>query len=159
MQLKTSRTTFSVHMQAEVALNQLHRIASAERKQFFLLNHLEPENAQMSRHGIKTPVCKNSASRKYYQSCNINFAMCLCICITQFEMAVERGQYSILTHPVMEELIRHKWKYCVRWSFYALFGVYVLFVLSWSLLIAYPSVQEKHIYIFPRDLWRIVLAV
>lgn len=81
------------------------------------------------------------------------------ISLLQFEMAVEKGQYSILFHPVMQELIRHKWAKCVRWSFYSLFAVYLLFVLSWSLLIAYPSVQEKHIYIFPRDIWRIVLMV
>lgn len=74
-------------------------------------------------------------------------------------MAVEMRQHRVLSHPVMQELIRQKWKKCVRWSFYALFAMYIAFVLSWSLLIAYPSVQEKHIYVFPRDLWRVILAV
>ena len=74
-------------------------------------------------------------------------------------MAVEKGQYSILSHPVMQELIRQKWSRCVRWSFYALFSLYILFVLSWSLLIAYPAIQEKHRYVFPRDIWRIILIV
>lgn len=74
-------------------------------------------------------------------------------------MAVEKGQHSILSHPVMEELIRQKWARCVRWSFYTLFSLYILFVLSWSLLIAYPSMQEKHHYDFPRDIWRIILIV
>ena len=42
-------------MQAQLALDQLHRIAPVERKQYFLLNHLEPES-RAARHGIKTPV-------------------------------------------------------------------------------------------------------
>lgn len=79
--------------------------------------------------------------------------------LLQFEMAVEKGQYSILSHPVMAELIRQKWARCVRWSFYTLFSLYIIFVLSWSLLIAYPSQQEKHRYVFPRDIWRIILIV
>lgn len=81
------------------------------------------------------------------------------ITVFQFEMAVEKGQYNILSHPVMQELIRQKWIRCVRWSFYTLFLLYILFVLSWSMLIAYPSAQEKHKYVFPRDIWRILLIV
>lgn len=73
-------------------------------------------------------------------------------------MAVEEGRYEILTHTVMEELVKQKWKH-VRWYYYTYLGLYFLFLISWSILIAFPSVQLKHIYAFPTDIWRIVLEV
>lgn len=73
-------------------------------------------------------------------------------------MAVEEGRYDILTHSVMKELIKHKWRH-VRWHYYAYLGLYFLFLVSWSILIAFPSVQLKHVYTFPTDSWRIVLEV
>lgn len=76
----------------------------------------------------------------------------------QFEIAVEEKRHNILAHPVMQTLIAEKWRF-VRWRFYVHLAIYFIFLLSWSLLIAYPSVQEKHAYVFPRDLWRIIVAV
>ena len=43
-------------MQALQALDQLHRISPAKRKQYFLLNHLEPEPGVCTSKGVKTPV-------------------------------------------------------------------------------------------------------
>lgn len=74
-------------------------------------------------------------------------------------MAVEESGYEILTHTVMEELIKQKWKYCVRWYYYTYLGLYFLFLISWSVLISFPSVQLKHCYVFPTDTWRIVVEV
>ena len=74
-------------------------------------------------------------------------------------MAVEEGRYEILSHTVMKELIDQKWKQCVRWYYYMFLALYFLFLFSWSVLIAYPSVQLKHIYTFPDDIWRIGLEV
>lgn len=74
-------------------------------------------------------------------------------------MAVEEGRYDFLTHQVMEKLIEQKWKHCVRWYYYFYLGAYVLFLLSWSILISYPSVQLKHLYVFPTDIWRIIVEV
>ena len=105
-------------------------------------------------YGIKTPVYRFIVAIEEKID-----ALFVVVVMLQFEMAVEKGQYSILSHPVMEELIRQKWTKCVRWSFYTLFSLYILFVISWSLLIAYPSIQEKHKYVFPRDIWRIILIV
>ena len=42
--------------QALLALDQLHRVAPAHRKQYFLLNHLEPEVGISSNKGVKTAV-------------------------------------------------------------------------------------------------------
>jgi hypothetical protein len=43
----------------------LHRLAPAERKQFFLLSHLEPEIEKKTSYGIKTPVIFKLASYNY----------------------------------------------------------------------------------------------
>ena len=40
---------------ASLALDQLHRLTPADRKQFFLLSYLEPEPGNRT-HGVKTPV-------------------------------------------------------------------------------------------------------
>lgn len=76
----------------------------------------------------------------------------------QFEVAVEEKRHGILAHPVMQSLIAEKWRY-TRWCFYGHLLLYFIFLLSWSLLSAYPSVQEKHLYQFPTDIWRILLEV
>jgi hypothetical protein len=76
----------------------------------------------------------------------------------QFEVAVEEKQRGILSHPVMQTLIAQKWRF-TQWPFYLYLVGYMIFLLSWTMLIAYPSVQEKHNYIFPRDVWRILVGV
>ena len=78
---------------------------------------------------------------------------------SQFEITVEEEEYSILTHPVMKELMQQKWRSFVRVHFYLDLILYVIFLLTWTLLYAYPSVQEKYQYIFPRDVWRIIVEV
>ena len=72
---------------------------------------------------------------------------------------MEEEEYCILTHPVMKELMTKKWQSFVRVHFYFDLLLYVIFLLTWTLLYAYPSVQEKHQYIFPRDVWRIIVEV
>ena len=79
--------------------------------------------------------------------------------LSQFEITVEEEEYCILTHPVMKELMTKKWQSFVRVHFYFDLLLYVIFLLTWTLLYAYPSVQEKHQYIFPRDVWRIIVEV
>lgn len=59
----------------------------------------------------------------------------------------------------MKELMTKKWQSFVRVHFYFDLLLYVIFLLTWTLLYAYPSVQEKYQYIFPRDVWRIVVEV
>lgn len=76
----------------------------------------------------------------------------------QFEVAVEEKRRNVLSHPVMKTLIAQKWKF-MQWMFYGYLALYFLFLLSWTLLIAFPSVQQKHEYEFPKDIWRIVVEV
>lgn len=57
----------SIIIQAQLAMDQLHRIASAERKQFFLLSHLEPEVESHTSDGIKTPVHQIVAGRAHFE--------------------------------------------------------------------------------------------
>lgn len=76
----------------------------------------------------------------------------------QFEVAVEEKRRNVLSHPVMKTLIAQKWKF-MQWVFYSYLALYFLFLLSWTLLIAYPSVQRKHEYEFPVDIWRIAVEV
>lgn len=76
----------------------------------------------------------------------------------QFEVAVEEKRRNVLSHPVMQTLIAQKWKF-VQWVFYSYLAGYLIFLVSWTLLIAFPSVQKKHEYVFPRDIWRIVMEV
>lgn len=76
----------------------------------------------------------------------------------QFEVAVEEKHLNILSHSVMRTLIAQKWRF-IRWFFYSNLALYLVFLFCWTLLITFPSVQEKHEYIFPRDTWRIVVEV
>lgn len=82
----------------------------------------------------------------------------MAIFVLQFEIAVEEKRHTILAHPVMQTLIAEKWRY-TKWCFYGHLVLYFFFLLCWSVLIAYPSVQEKHVYTFPTDCWRIILEV
>ena len=63
-----------------------------------------------------------------------------------------------MAHPVMLVLTDIKWKFISPY-FYAHLSLDVLFVLIWSVLITYPTVQEQHIYKLPEDIWRFVLQV
>ncbi len=65
---------------------------------------------------------------------------------------------DILAHPVMKALINEKWTF-MKWLIYLDLFQYFTFLLCWSILIAYPFVQDKHEYIFPRDIWRIIVEV
>lgn len=50
-----------MYLQALLALDQLHRVAPPKRKQYYLLNHLEPEPDLSSTKGVKTPVSKDTS--------------------------------------------------------------------------------------------------
>lgn len=78
--------------------------------------------------------------------------------LLQFEVAVEEKRRNVLSHPVMQTLIAQKWKF-IQWVFYAYLAAYMVFLLSWTILISFPSVQNKHEYVFPRDIWRLIIAV
>ena len=71
---------------------------------------------------------------------------------------MEEKRRNILAHPVMQSLISEKWRF-MRWYFYIHLAFYLIFLLSWTILIAHPSVQEKHAYAFPKDAWRLIVQV
>ena len=79
--------------------------------------------------------------------------------LVQLEVAVEEERFDILNHPVMKELIVQKWKLFAKGYFLFYFFQYLAFLIAWSILFAYPAVQEKHYYNFPRDIWRVLLGV
>ncbi len=53
-------SNMSISSQALQALDQLHKIVSARRKQYYLLSHLEPEPGANHNKGVKTPVSSNN---------------------------------------------------------------------------------------------------
>lgn len=180
-------------------MDQLHRVAPADRKQYFLLSHLEPEPGDRTTQGVKTAVSIVTVEGSFPSSIFLlspSISMYVCVIVdspslsissllpyfpfysllpslspflpdlssphlplSQFEITVEEEEYCILTHPVMKELMTKKWQSFVRVHFYFDLLLYVIFLLTWTLLYAYPSVQEKYQYIFPRDVWRIVVEV
>ena len=77
----------------------------------------------------------------------------------QLDVAVEEERFEILDHPVMKELIVQKWKSFARGYFLIYFFQYLAFLVTWSILLAHPAVQEKHSYKFPKDIWRVLLGV
>ena len=80
------------------------------------------------------------------------------ILIFQFDTTVLEKRRKILAHPVMQALIDVKWRF-IRVYFYLYLAIYILFLLIWSALMSHPTLQEQHIYKFPRDIWRVVLQV
>ena len=95
----------------------------------------------------------------------------------QFIVAVKKPARSVLIHPVMKKLIDEKWKWkhyrmyytnkiwylllliLFRRSFWIYLILFIYFVVVWAVIIAYPSVQEKHVYNFPDDILRILFSV
>ena len=53
---------------ALTALDQLHRVAPADRKQYFLLSHLEPEPGDRTTKGVKTAVSVVMIDRSFPSS-------------------------------------------------------------------------------------------
>ena len=64
----------------------------------------------------------------------------------------------MVAHPVMQALLEIKWKF-IRPFFFGHLAIFILFTVLWSIDFAYPSVQEKHVYNFPRDSWRVIMEV
>lgn len=70
---------------ALIAMNQLHRVAPADRKQYFLLSHLEPEPGDRTTQGVKTAVSVVMVEGSFLPSLfSFNClpqSLCLCVCV------------------------------------------------------------------------------
>ena len=79
-------------------------------------------------------------------------------CLLQYFIAVAEERRGVLSHPVMQAHTTIKWKFIYP-LFFCHFISYIVFLLLWSVLIMFPTVQEQHIYKLPQDLWRIICSV
>ena len=80
---------------ALIAMNQLHRVAPADRKQYFLLSHLEPEPGDRTTQGVKTAV---SVVMHFFHlfslsTVSLNLYVCVCVCNTS------PFSHLFLSHP------------------------------------------------------------
>ena len=116
---------------AKSALDQFHSMDRANRKQYYYLNHLEPEENE---HILaRTPL----------------------------EEAVYYKQMDLIMHPVFKRLIQVKWEYfAMRGSIFQVF-VQLLFCMLWTTLgVSLPrtSLLSWSYYNPPSSYWwRIVL--
>ena len=70
---------------ALIAMNQLHRVAPADRKQYFLLSHLEPEPGDRTTQGVKTAVrvviVEGSFLPSFLFLLSPSISMYVCVCV------------------------------------------------------------------------------
>ena len=71
---------------------------------------------------------------------------------------MDERKMHVVAHPVMQALLEIKWDF-IRPFFLVHLAGYILLMILWSIDFSYPSVQEKHVYNFPRDWWRVIVEV
>ncbi|KAM5158169.1 uncharacterized protein ACMZJ9_009416 [Mantella aurantiaca] len=118
---------------AFVALDQFLTKDRPNRKQRFYLNYVEPQTSDFKETQAKSPL----------------------------EVIVQARQLDIILHPVIQKLIEVKWKFFGRQQIAIALSLNLLFILSWTALGISSSLQrtETEPYVFPEDIWRIVLIV
>ena len=62
-------------------MDQLHRVAPADRKQYFLLSHLEPEPGDRTTQGVKTAVSIVTVEWPFLLPSFYCLPQSLCMCV------------------------------------------------------------------------------
>ncbi|XP_053571917.1 transient receptor potential cation channel subfamily V member 6 [Bombina bombina] len=116
---------------AFLALDQFHIKDRPNRRQHFLLNHVEPQTSGFHGTQAKSPL----------------------------EVIVQSRQLDIIMHPVIQKLIEIKWNRFGRKNIAIMLALNLLFILSWTALGIASSLTrpEETPYIFPEDIWRIIV--
>ncbi|XP_072017913.1 LOW QUALITY PROTEIN: uncharacterized protein [Amphiura filiformis] len=111
------------------ALNQLHLMDRANRKQYYDLHHLEPAK----------PDEKESNSR------------------TALQVVVQYNQLDLIMHPVMQRLIDVKWEKFGKYGVAKQVVFALAYIIIWTVIAL--ALEEPVVYNIPDDIWRMVLGV
>ncbi|XP_061410050.1 transient receptor potential cation channel subfamily A member 1-like [Lethenteron reissneri] len=114
------------------ALDQLQVDDRANSSQLFYLQRLEPgPTADIDGGSVHSPL----------------------------ELMVVYRLHEHILHPVVRQLIDIKWKAYGRRNSWLLLGMNLFFIVSWVALMVSVPWEVRHIYTFPGDTWRVVLAI
>lgn len=114
------------------ALDQLHVDDRANCNQLFYLQRLEPgPTADIDGGSVHSPL----------------------------ELMVVYRLHEHILHPVVRQLIDIKWSAYGRRNSWLLLGMNLFFIVSWVALMVSVPWEVRHIYTFPGDAWRVVLAI
>ncbi|XP_075922614.1 uncharacterized protein LOC142924317 isoform X2 [Petromyzon marinus] len=114
------------------ALDQLHVDDKANCNQLFYLQRLEPgPTADIDGGSVHSPL----------------------------ELMVVYRLHEHILHPVVRRLIDIKWSAYGRRNSWLLLGMNLFFIVSWVALMVSVPWEVRHIYTFPGDAWRVVLAI
>ncbi|XP_069478242.1 transient receptor potential cation channel subfamily A member 1-like [Ambystoma mexicanum] len=117
---------------AFIALDQFHVRDRANRKQYFYINLIEPENTEFKDSRAKSPL----------------------------EVIVQSRQFDIIMHPVIQKLIELKWQRFGKRNIAFMLASNLIFIFSWTCLgIAASLDREESSYQFPEDIWRLILLM
>ncbi|CAN0125448.1 unnamed protein product [Lampetra planeri] len=75
------------------------------------------------------------------------------------ELMVVYRLHEHILHPVVRQLIDIKWSAYGRRNSWLLLGMNLFFIVSWVALMVSVPWEVRHIYTFPGDAWRVVLAI
>lgn len=79
--------------------------------------------------------------------------------IIKLELIVETRNLKLIIHPVIVRLVKAKWRKLAWLWAYADLVFTLLNIVVWNILGVMIPYQDRHIYNFPKDIWRIVLFV
>nr|AOR07029.1 transient receptor potential channel-like protein [Saccoglossus kowalevskii] len=114
---------------AREAMDQYHRTDRANRKQFFDLHHLEPFKPDFE----KRPPCR-----------------------LPLQVIVEYKQLDLIIHPVIQQLIKTKWKRFGRRGAWKQTILNFIFIMLWTVIgVTLPKDSDQ--YNFPLAIWRVIL--
>ena len=77
----------------------------------------------------------------------------------QLSYMVETQNLDLIIHPVMVQLVKYKWRKYGRYKAWIDIVLTIVNIIAWNLLGDIVPWNQKHIYKFPDDGWRILLFV
>uniref|UniRef100_UPI00398E77B1 transient receptor potential channel pyrexia-like n=1 Tax=Pristiophorus japonicus TaxID=55135 RepID=UPI00398E77B1 len=118
---------------AEIALDQFLIKDRPNRKQYFMLNILIPQPSETNNSRAKSLL----------------------------EVIVQYRQLDLIMHPVVQKLIKIKWKHFGKRGVAIMLSLNILFIIFWTFLGLSSSLSNaKQLnYELPGDWWRILFAV
>lgn len=72
---------------------------------------------------------------------------------------VETQNLDLIVHPVITRLVKVKWRQIAMWRAYLDLVLSFINIAVWNLLGVLIPYNERYIYTFPQDWWRIFLFI
>ncbi|XP_046863992.1 transient receptor potential cation channel subfamily V member 6-like [Xenia sp. Carnegie-2017] len=118
---------------ALIALDQFHSEDMINRKEYYFLNYLEGQRlSEEANSGARTPL----------------------------EVAIQRQQFDIVMHPVMQRLVYMKWKKFGKRGAWLDLATNLLFSILWTILgVTLPNNANELYEPISKRWWRLLLAI